>query len=226
VNGEEEVFFADIAGVSASIIARKYRAYIARVDLFQEAWVWRLEHPQKLADIRGEGEEEDRVRRLRGALCSHMDRVARRYKALALGYEPEDEFFYSLPALRDRLECAYGTADWLTGRGEEPEVKPTTDPAEGGNRVAEMADVTSALSRLSKVDQRLLYLRFGVGDAFETIAANLAVEPEAAKKRVNRALSRLQQELGGPPPRGDRPETIGSRRVVSNAHAQAITGDN
>lgn len=216
--------FAEIAGISANIIARKYRRYIDRSDLVNDGYVWALERPAKLGDIMGDDDEEERTRRLRNALCNHMDRVARRAKAAVLGYEVEDEFFYALPALRDLLPQAYGHIDWQTFEAGDHEVKPTGDPAEGGNRVAELADISQALGRLAKDDQKVLFLRYGAGDSEDDIAAHLGVEQGAAHMRLERALRRLQQELGGSPPRADRPEYTGSRRVMRNASAQAITG--
>lgn len=226
MNTETISFVSDTAGVSASIVGRRHRGYITVPDLVQEAWVWVLEHPGKLTEIMSEEDEAERIRQLRNMLCNHLDKVARREKAHALGYAPEDEFFYALPALRDLLPQCYGHVDWTSFAVSDLEIRPTGDPAEGGNRVAELSDVAVALGRLAHEDQRLLFLRFGAGDEFEAIASGLRIEVEAAKKRITRALTRLQSELGGPPPRADQTEYTGSRRVIRNAHAQAITGEN
>lgn len=226
MNTETEKFFADVAGVSASIVARRYRRYTTTQDLVQEAWVWAMEHPRKLAEFLKEEEAGEQVRRLRNALCSHLDKIGRREKAHTLGYEPDDEFFYTLPALRDLLPEVYGHVDWTSFAVNDSEVRPTGDPAEGGNRMAELSDVSAALGRLAKDDQRILFLRFGAGDSVDDIAKHLQIDVGAANMRVDRALRRLQDGLGGPPPRSDQKEHIGSRRVMSNAHAQAITGDN
>lgn len=225
MNDETVTFFSDIAGVSASIVARRYRRYTTTQDLIQEAWVWVLDRPKKLAEIMAEEEESERTRRLRNVLCNHLDQVARREKAHALGYEPADEFFYPLGALRDLLPGCYGHVDWTSFSVNDLEIRPTGDPAEGGNRVAELSDISQALGRLAKDDQRLLFLRFGAGDTIADIATEFSVEEGAANMRVDRALRRLQQEMGGPAPRSDQREYTGSRRVISNAHAQAITGE-
>lgn len=225
MNAETVTFFSDIAGVSASIVARRFRGYTTTPDLVQEAWVWALEHPKKLAEIVAEEEEANRTRRLRNQLVSHLGKVARAIKAQACGYEPDDEFFYTLPALRDLLPGCYGHVDWTSFAVNDLEIRPAGDPAEGGNRVAELSDVNVALGRLSKEDQRLLFLRYGVGDSEADIAGGLSIEQGAAHMRLERALKRLQDELGGPPPRRDQPEYTGSRRVMTNAHAQAITGE-
>jgi len=192
----------------------------------QEAWVWALERPQKLNALLDEDDEQERTRKLRNALCNHLDRVARKEKAAILGYEPEDEYFYSLGQLRELLPQVYGEkADWVSFSASDNEVKPTSDPAEGGNRVASLVDVGEALGRLSQQDQWCLYLRYGTGASELDIAENhLQVEQGAAHMRIERALKRLRQELGGSPPRYDAPEYIGSRRVMTAPHAQAITG--
>lgn len=226
MNAETVTYFEDIAGVSASIITRRYRRYTSASDLIQEAWVWALERPVKFEGIMAEEDEAERARRLRNALCNHLDKVARRVKAGALGYEADDEFFYSLAHLRGLLPDVYEPNLWTSFSASEHEISAKSDPAEGGNRVTELSDVSVALGRLTKEDQRVLFLRFGAGDSEADIAMNLSIDAEAAKKRVQRALQRLRLELGGPSPRADQAEHTGSRRVISNAHAQAITGDN
>lgn len=226
MNAETVTFFSDTAGVSASIVTRRYRRYTSAQDLAQEAWVWALERPAKLEAIMAEEDEAERTRRLRNALCNHLDKVARRVKAGVLGYEADDEFFYSLGHLRDLLPDVYDPAGRTSFSASEHEISAKSDPAEGGNRLTEVSDVSVALGRLGKDDQRVLFLRFGAGDTFDSIGSQLDVEPHTAEVRVSRALGRLRDELGGPAPRGDQVEHTGSRRVISNAHAQAITGDN
>lgn len=225
MNAETVTFFEDIAGVSASIITRRYRRYTSAQDLVQEAWVWALERPVKFDGIMAEEDEGERARRLRNALCNHLDKVARRVKAGALGYEADDEFFYSLGHLRALLPDVYEPALWTSFSASEHEVSAKSDPAEGGNRVTELSDVSVALGRLAKGDQRILFLRYGAGDSEEDIALNLGIDAGAAHMRLERALGRLRLELGGPSPRVDQAEHTGTRRVISNAHAQAITGE-
>jgi len=226
VNAETVTFFSDTAGVSASIVARRYRRWTTVPDLVQEAWVWALERPDRLAGLMAEEDADERFRKLRNALCNHLDGTARRIKAGQSGYEADDEFFYSLAHLRDLLPDVYDPAHWTSFSASEHEVAAKSDPAEGGNRVTELSDVSMALGRLAKDDQRMLFMRFGAGDPFDSIARHLGIEEDTARQREGRAIRRLRDELGGPAPRADRGEHTGSRRVISNAHAQAITGDN
>jgi DNA-directed RNA polymerase specialized sigma24 family protein len=221
---QDRRFFADVAGLSARIIAKRYRGYVEPGDLMGEAWVWAYERPSRLQSILDIVVEEDRARKLRSALCNHLDRKARREKAQVLGYEPSDECFYSTGILRGLLPDVYDREGWVSFSAPDNPVRTRGNPGEGNNWLATLADVAQALSSLSKEDQRILHLRYGVGDKPPAIALALGLTEAGAISKVNRALGRLRRELGGRRPDADPAEVIGSRAVMSNAMAQTICG--
>jgi hypothetical protein len=84
--------------------------------------------------------------------------------------------------------------------------------AERGDELAVLADLRSAWFQLSDTDQEILTLRFidtCVGDphsgaeeqtvwlAHETICDLYGITPDTARKRVSRAVTRMQKFLGG-----------------------------
>ncbi len=93
----------------------------------------------------------------------------------------------------------------------------SSKPSEGGNRLALLSDVAAGLARLNKNDKDLLRMRYGNGGMdFAALAETYGASDEAIRKRVKRALDKLQDRLGGEPP-----IWRGRRRVRSNAEAQA-----
>ena len=110
--------------------------------------------------------------------------------------------------------------------------------AERGDELAVLADLEAGLGKLSDEDRELLVMRFietGVGDAltgeeedvvhvvYEDICDLRGISLGAARMRVSRAVSRLQEKLGGPRVLYvDHP----GRRATSNARAQVTTRTN
>jgi DNA-directed RNA polymerase specialized sigma24 family protein len=90
-------------------------------------------------------------------------------------------------------------------------------PSEGGNRLALLSDVAAGLGRLNKADRDLLRLRYADGGMeFGALAETYGSTEEAMRKRVKRALTKLQDRLGG-----EAPVWRGRRRIMSSAKARA-----
>ena len=80
-------------------------------------------------------------------------------------------------------------------------ISKSSKPSEGMNREAMLSDVSGALHRLNEQDNLLLRRRFdGGGMDFDALAIEYSVSDEALRKRVSRALTKLQDRLGGEQP--------------------------
>jgi DNA-directed RNA polymerase specialized sigma24 family protein len=172
-------------------------------DLSQEIWLWVMAHTHKLEEWGEEWEGKLWKTAFREALA-----VARRERAAIAGYEPRDEYFYRIGTLRKILPLFYGEA-------YDEIIVPDRDA---------VLDLERAFTKIDVQAAALLYEVFGQDDAegrTKALAAAWEVSDDAARQKVQRALKKLQEALGGPDPYYDPPER---RVVISNAYAMAITG--
>jgi DNA-directed RNA polymerase specialized sigma24 family protein len=93
---------------------------------------------------------------------------------------------------------------------DEPSVRaeawPTVEPRAGDLRAGqlpagqlpaeELMDLQRAMSRISKADRRLLWLKYVEKKRGAEIAAGLGVPPAVARRRLARAAQRLREALG------------------------------
>lgn len=80
----------------------------------------------------------------------------------------------------------------LNGQAQRPELGP--EPIVVRN--AELQEVMEALSSLSAVDQEVLLLHTHEELDYEQLAVALSCSPEAARKRLSRAITRLRNAGG------------------------------
>jgi RNA polymerase sigma factor (sigma-70 family) len=211
---------------------RRRNPLVDRDDFVQECFVWTLTHPAKLAEYREDEDHKAGDRKLYGALRNACRDYARRDKAARLGYDPDDEVFYTLLVLKDELLPAVYDEDWLPSQGTHQEsVRSGADPAHGNNWLATLVDVSAALDKQSEDDRWLLENYYRTGLTQQEIADDLGISQPLVSKRLGRAVKRIHEQLGGPKPfvmpaeSDDETEPFGARKAISNAHARAKTGE-
>jgi RNA polymerase sigma factor (sigma-70 family) len=193
----------DIASQVARITHRKYHTYFDVSDVRQELLVWCLRREDKIKQWLGPDlSAEDRksgVKQLGKSLSRQADRYCRRRKAQKLGYALEDEAYYSPITLSELLPFAW--ADVVETRdATKPRVSGGGNPAEGGNYVVQLLDIRKALAKLDEMDRDILQLKFEDQLTFSEIAEELQVSDTTAHRKVDGALRRLNQHLGGQSP--------------------------
>jgi DNA-directed RNA polymerase specialized sigma24 family protein len=136
-------------------------------------------------------------------------------RAAIHSYQPEDVFHYSAKQLRSLLPLLAEPASWTTlaVRPSDGGRQCSAPLAERGDELAVLADLEAGLGKLSDEDRELLIMRFietGVGDAltgeeedvvhvvYEDICELYNISLGAARMKVSRAVSKLQDRLGGP----------------------------
>ena len=194
---------SEIAAQVSRTVHRKYSTYFDSSDVRQEllTWIWRreakvkqwLDHDQSTEDYRGG------VKQLGKTLTRQADKYCRRIKAQKLGYEIRDEQYYDEATLADLLPFAYGEVV-ETKHQDGERVSGSGNPAEGGNYVIQLFDVRRALSQLDEMDRDVLELKFQTNLTFAEIAEVLEVSDTTAHRKVDGAIRRLQQKLGGSNP--------------------------
>ena len=173
-------------------LSKKYRGYVDFDDIKQELVLWCLE-------------DMNRARKLWLApfwfrnrrLWTVGERYARAQKARMVGYEIDDEFFYSPELVRGLLPDALDPgASRPVSATDEPKVK--TDGATGNEWATMVADVRRALDLASKPDLDLLTALYGPWRLdINSYADMKRWDYKTAWSRHRRALRRLVDLLGG-----------------------------
>jgi hypothetical protein len=179
-------------------VRNKFFGYAEWDDLMQVAELALLETPQKFARLSDAGNYTG-VWQEFNRKCTQY---AHKQKAAALGYRPEDLFFYSKKVLREIIPVILES--WESGDLYEFEY---TDRAL-------WVDVDRGLRRLTPAELQIIRWAFEGDD--DTVADRLGISEGAASMRVSRLLNKIREDLGGenPTPR---------RRSLSNAASQAQT---
>lgn len=202
---------------------RKYHKYVEREDVRQELILWALQHPGTVRDWLNEGEDQALVR----ALGNEAHRYGQHEKAAKLGYEYGDLFFWQRAAIEDALPALWDDEGRIypTPFDDSNTTHGRRDPSEGGNWQASLADIGRAFHSLAIDQQVLLILYYRDGLTQQDIADDYGVSHQTISKRIQKAVKKMHHNLGGSKPRDHRDdcECTGTRRVMSNAAAVAMT---
>jgi len=207
--------YENMVGTIAYEYSRKFHMCDAD-DIRQELWVWFLEHPNKV-NTWEEIDLKQSTKLIARSLRNAAKDYCQREKARAVGYKVEDNYYYDrevvellLPAvLRRDLNAPAMTELGFT--------KAKKVASEGGNWFAMMADIDKALSRLTREQLTIVYLRFGDGCDNASLATELGISEDASRMRVNRAINNLLNFLGGSRPRKERDYTEEEANEQKNA---------
>lgn len=193
---EEDIQKAKQSAVRS--VRNKFYGYAEWEDLMQVAELALLETPQKFARMAEAGNYTG-VWQEFNRKCTQY---AHKQKAAALGYRPEDLFFYSKKALRELIPVILES--WDSGDLYEFEYSDR----------AMWVDIDRALKALTGSELQIIRWAFEGDD--DTVAFKLGISEGAASMRVSRLLDKIREGLGGenPAPR---------RRSLSNAASQALT---
>ncbi len=191
----------DIARAKTSAVRsvrNKFWGYCEWEDLMQVAELALIETPQKFRRLAESGNYTG-VWQEFSRKCAQY---AHKQKAAALGYRPEDLFFYSKKTLRVMIPVIIES--WSSGDQYEYEYSDR----------ALWMDIDRALKALSASDLQII--RWAFTDDEDTVAVKLGLSEGAASMRVSRLLDKIRESLGGenPAPR---------RKSLSNAASQAVT---
>jgi len=195
-------------------LARTASRYSAKInknavsidDIFQHLILWSLEHWHKIDEW---NEQESLPFKLRRTFANEAQKFVTKERAYKSRVSTNDFFYYTPAILHELLRDVWDYEGWLDAPDLSNEfVSKSGKPSEGNNRMALLSDVANGLHGLNEQDKNLLRQRV----VYE-------MSEEALRKRVHRAIKKLQDRLGGEPP-----IWTNRRRVVkSNAQARAET---
>ncbi len=178
---------------------RMHRNLVSTDDLYQHMSLWALEHWHKVE----EWQAEDSLRyKLRKTFYNEAQKYVAKERARYSRSPMSDTFYYTHEVLHELLPDVWTHVGWIDKQDMSDEyVSRSAKPSEGGNRMALLSDVAHALQRLNKADQALLRLRYADGGMeLSPLAETYETTEEAMRKRVKRALTKLQDRLGGETP--------------------------
>ena len=200
-------WFAEAEAVAtqvARVVHRKYHTYFDVSDVRQECLVWVIRREAKVRTWLDPDQEPEAykggVRQLGKTLSRHADRYCRKRKAQSLGYALEDEAYYSPITLSELLPFVWSDVVETHRPNDGERVSGSGNPAEGGNYVIQLLDIRRAMAKLDEMDRDVLQLKFEHQLTFAQIAEELQVSDTTAHRKVDGALRRLNNHLGGQSP--------------------------
>lgn len=194
--------------IIATTVARKvhsrYHPYFDQSDVIQELSVWIIRRQDKIDEWLDHpyGTEEYKmgVKKLGKTLTRIADKYCRRAKAQKLGYEIRDEQYYDGATVEDLLPYVWSDVVETSRPMDGERVSGAGNPAEGGNYVIQLFDIRRALLLLNEDDRRVLRLRFYEQMSYKEMAEALTISDTTANRKVDGAVRRLSNALGGPNP--------------------------
>lgn len=207
---------------------RAYASWVTREDVAGRLWLWAIENEEKIDNYLANPDGERIVR-------SILNQEARNYaikeRAMSTGYSPEDLTWYAPNHIRAALPDVFDYEDWqsLSIKGDGGGQIANAS----GDRLAVILDIKNNLSKIDISQQKILRMHYGDGYSVEACAIAFDIQPEAARKRIDRAVYALRDKMNGVR-EGDPYEAVNGqfdtrtrgRRAMSNAAARKATDGN
>jgi RNA polymerase sigma factor (sigma-70 family) len=208
-----EVIYA-LAKQIASRSGRIHRGLVTTDDMYQHLSLWALEHWHKIE----QWQQEDSLKyKLRKTFFNEAQKYVAKERQRYSRSPMSDSFYYSHEVLHELLRDVWTHEGWSDTPDLSNEfVSKSSKPSEGGNRMALLSDVMAGLEKLSEADRDLLKMRYHEGGMeLGAMAESYNITEEAMRKRVKRALTKLQDRLGG-----EQPTWYERRRNRTNSQAR------
>jgi RNA polymerase sigma factor (sigma-70 family) len=235
--------YAYLEGIATSVgrSVRRRFPMVELEDLQQEALMWAVAHPKRLQGYLDDPNEEKCTLEIERGMENAARAYARKARAATrIGGDNRDpltdDVWYTTASLKgDRhrqglLHSVFDDQAWFQPETSGEQIRSTpSDPAEGGNWLATLADVGSAIESLTPEDRGLLELHYRDGLTYDAIGAMRGASRMHVSRLIDRAVRKVQDALGGPCPRTEPPEDgwenglVGTRRALSNAASRVLT---
>jgi RNA polymerase sigma factor (sigma-70 family) len=188
-----------VARLSATRCVRIHRHLVTVDDVFQHLNLWALEHWHKIEEWEG---QDSLVFKLKRTFNNESQKYAAKERAYKTKSSPSDAFYYTHEILQELLKDVWNYEQWAASSTPKDEfISTSSKPSEGMNREAMLSDVTFCLKKLNEQDNLLLNRRFADGGTdIDALAIEYSISDEAVRKRISRALTKLQDRLGGEQP--------------------------
>lgn len=215
---------------AATATYRAYSQWITFPDVAAQLWLWVTENAARVDDYLNR-EEGERI--VRSILNQEARKYAIKERAMSTGYSPDDLTWYSHAMIRNVLPDVFDYEDWQTfgSGGNDRGSKPIANAT--GDRLATILDIKGALTKLQKDQVAILREHYGNGVSVDACAIVLGISSEAARKRVDRAVYAIRDQLNGQRQtdpyeavNGQFDTRTSGRKAMSNAAARKMTDNN
>jgi RNA polymerase sigma factor (sigma-70 family) len=209
VTGVDPVIY-DIAPGVARAIHSRYKAYVEREDVVQECLSWALTRHSWIAEQLLEADDPDKRKHAESRIAWQMRRAAERYsrreKATKSGYQITDEAYYQGYTLGQLLPYVIASVvdgtvlEQIQDMIQDGQPRGSSSPSEGGNLLANLIDIKIGYNKLEAEDKILLRIRYLDSFTLQQIANHYQCSVSTADRRIDGAMRRLQDLLGGVSP--------------------------
>lgn len=200
----------DIAPGVARAIHSRYKAYVEREDVVQECLSWALTRHSWIAEQLLEATDPDKRKHAESRIAWQMKRAAERYsrreKATKSGYQITDEAYYQGYTLGQLLPFVIASVvdgtvlEQIQDMIQDGQPRGSSSPSEGGNLLANLIDIKIGYTKLEAEDKILLRVRYLDSFTLQQIANHYQCSVSTADRRIDGAMRRLQDLLGGVSP--------------------------
>ena len=200
----------DIAPGVARAIHSRYKAYVEREDIVQECLSWALTRHSWIADQLLDATDPDKRKHAESRIAWQMRRAAERYsrreKATKSGYQITDEAYYQGYTLGQLLPYVIASVvdgtvlEQIQDMIQDGQPRGSSSPSEGGNLLANLLDIKIGYTKLEAEDKILLRIRYLDSFTLQQIANHYQCSVSTADRRIDAAMRRLQDKLGGVSP--------------------------
>jgi RNA polymerase sigma factor (sigma-70 family) len=209
MTGVDPVIY-DIAPGVARAIHSRYKAYVEREDVVQECLSWALTRHSWIAEQLLEATDPDKRKHAESRIAWQMRRAAERYsrreKATKSGYQITDEAYYQGYTLGQLLPFVIASVvdgtvlEQIQDMIQDGQPRGSSSPSEGGNLLANLIDIKIGYNKLEAEDKILLRVRYLDSFTLQQIANHYQCSVSTADRRIDGAMRRLQDLLGGMSP--------------------------
>ena len=209
MTGVDPVIY-DIAPGVARAIHSRYKAYVERDDVMQECLSWALTRHSWIAEQLLEATDPDKRKHAESRIAWQMRRAAERYsrreKATKSGYQITDEAYYQGYTLGQLLPYVIASVvdgtvlEQIQDMIQDGQPRGSSSPSEGGNLLANLIDIKIGYTKLEAEDKILLRVRYLDSFTLQQIANHYQCSVSTADRRIDGAMRRLQDLLGGVSP--------------------------
>jgi len=199
----------DIVPSVVKVVKRKFNGFVEESDLRQECYLFaaaKFAQHKELLDEPNTEKRQQNERKIGWQIKRVAERYARKEKATNAGYQTTDEAYYETTTIAQLLPFVIGSI--LTGKPfeqgqqlvDDGQPKKQSAPAESGNFLAILIDIKKAYLALEVEDKTILQKRYYEDHTLEQMAQYLECAISTADRRIEKSLSKLQDNLGGDNP--------------------------
>lgn len=194
------------------------RGLIEYDDLVSIGYEWIAKHQGKVIEWSDKETNPAGWKALGKSMLRAMNREVAKERARRTGSSTQDAFYYTPAIIVEVLPDLWDQQDRAPSSGGTQSDAPRgkSQPNEGMNREAVLADVSLAVSRLATEEQSLLQARFYANLTIKEIANMYDISEDTVSRRLTNTVRTVNDLLGGESP-------WKRRKAKSNAAALAET---